>query len=66
MVNSGKFTLGAVVVLLLTAGCAPISDIFGGGSAEQPADVDGYDVHVYGRRAGIEPCSLAQLARHTC
>jgi hypothetical protein len=66
MVNSRKFTLGAVVALLLTTGCAPISDYFGGGFAEEPAGVDNYNVHIFGRRTGLEPCSLAQVARHTC
>jgi hypothetical protein len=66
MVNSRTFTLAAVASLLIIAGCAPIYDNSGGGFSERPADIDDYQFHIYGRRAGLEPCSLVQLARHTC
>jgi hypothetical protein len=53
------------IASLFTAGCAPISDL-GAVVTEQSTDVDDYNVHIFGRRTGLEPCSMAQVARHTC
>jgi len=65
MVNSASFALAALAALLLTAGCAR-NDVSGGVVREQPAEKDNDNFHVFGRRAGQEPCSLSRLARQSC
>jgi hypothetical protein len=65
MVNRRKLTSSAFVVLLFIEACAPTPNV-GDAVTEQSTDVDDYNVHIFGRRTGVEPCSLAQVARHTC
>jgi hypothetical protein len=65
MVKPSKISLAAFVAVLFTEGCTPISDL-GAVVTEQSTDVDDYNVHIFGRRTGVEPCSIAQVAKHTC